>query len=107
MAKSANTSLLYLSKKEGGLDLPSLSSLYKRLQVSRQCQLLTSEDPCVRRIAEDDLQVEISSRRVKFRPGVDTIENKEDVNGSCETKCGQGRAESQKDRVVPRQGDLF
>ena len=33
----------------GGLNLPALTSLYKYLQVSRQYQLLTSPDGCVRR----------------------------------------------------------
>lgn len=37
LAKSANPNLLYLPKRDSGLELPSLSSLYKRLQVSRQC----------------------------------------------------------------------
>ena len=40
LARSANTALLYLPCKMGGLNLPALSSLYKRLQASRQCQLL-------------------------------------------------------------------
>lgn len=70
LAKSANTSTLFLPRRDGGLDLPSLSSLYKHLQVSRQCQLLTSPDPCVRRIAENALQDELMARRKKFRPAV-------------------------------------
>ena len=68
LAKSANPNLLYLSQKQGGLGLPSLSSLHKRLQVSRQCQLLTSPDPCVRFIADNNLQHELSASRMKFRP---------------------------------------
>ena len=54
--KPANPNLLYLPKESGGLNLPSLSSLYKQLQVSRQCQLLTSSDTCFRGIAEKGLQ---------------------------------------------------
>ena len=61
LAKSAKLNLLYLPKRDSGLDLPSLSFLYKRLQVSRQCQILTSADPCVRRIAVNGLQSEISA----------------------------------------------
>ena len=34
LAKSANPNLLYLPKRDSGLNLPSLSFLYKRLQVS-------------------------------------------------------------------------
>lgn len=70
LAKSANPNMLYLPKSEGGLDLPSLLSLYQRLQVSSQAQLLTSSDPCVRRVAEDGLRVEESLKRAKFRPAV-------------------------------------
>ena len=68
LAKSANTSLLYLPQCDGGLNLPSPSSLYQRLQVSRQCQLLTSADPTVRFIAEENLKSEMASKRKKFRP---------------------------------------
>ena len=65
LAKSANTSLLYLPQCDGGLNLPSPSSLYQRLQVSRQCQLLTSADPMVRLIAEENLKSEMASKRKK------------------------------------------
>ena len=65
LAKSANTSLLYLPQCDGGLNLPSPSSLYQRLQVSRQCQLLTSADPTVRLIAEENLKSEMASKRKK------------------------------------------
>ena len=70
LARSANTALLYLPCRMGGLNLPALSSLYKRLQVSRQCQLLTSPDPCVRHIAEKQLQAETCRTRKKFKPAV-------------------------------------
>ena len=36
LAKSANPNLLYLPKRDSGLNLPSLFFLYKQLQVSRQ-----------------------------------------------------------------------
>ena len=68
LAKSANPNLLYLSQNCGGLGLPALSSVHKRLQVSRHCQLLTSRDPCVRFIAENNLQEELNHSRAKFCP---------------------------------------
>ena len=43
----------------GGLNLPSPSTLQKRLQVSRQCQLLISPDSCVRFLAERGLKQEL------------------------------------------------
>ena len=68
LAKSASPNRLYLSSKEGGLGLPSLSCLYKKLQVSRHSQLLLSADPCVRRIAKVNLILETASQRKKFCP---------------------------------------
>ena len=44
LAKSANPNILDPPKSDGGLDLPSLSSMYKRLQTSCQFQLPTSAD---------------------------------------------------------------
>ena len=70
LARSANTSLLYLPQKMGGLNLPSLSVFHKQLQVSRQCQLLTSTDPCVRHLAEKHLQKEDQLTRKIFKPAV-------------------------------------
>ena len=68
LGKSANTALLYLPRSLGGLNLPSLTTLHKRLQVSRQCQLLTSQDPCVRFLADRGLQRDLGLVRKKFRP---------------------------------------
>lgn len=70
LARSANPSLLFLQTKKGGLGLPTLTNLYKRLQVTRQAQLLTSRDPCVRHIAERHLQNEVQGKRRKFQPAV-------------------------------------
>ena len=70
LAKSANTSILYLPQWDRGLKLPSPSSLYQYLQVSKQCQLLTSADPTERFIAEENLKLEMASKRKKFRPAM-------------------------------------
>ena len=68
--RSANTSILYLPQKSGSLNLPSMSTLHKCLQVSRQAQLLTSADACVRHLAERDLKYDLSLSRCKFRGSV-------------------------------------
>ena len=52
LTRSANVHILYLPQRNGGLNLPSLTSIYKRLQVSKACQLLISANPTVRRMAE-------------------------------------------------------
>ena len=70
LGKSANTAILYLPRSLGGLNLTAPSTLHKRLQVSRQCQLLTSQDSCVRFLADRGLQREQSLARKKFRPAI-------------------------------------
>ena len=67
LARPANTALLHLPTKIGGLNLPQLSTLHKKLQVSRQAQLLTSRDPGVRHMAEKNLQKDLALSRPKFR----------------------------------------
>ena len=66
LAKSANRSVLFLSMKKGGLNLSLPSTMHKRLQSSRQSQLLTSPDPCVRLMAEESLKKDLSMTRPKF-----------------------------------------
>ena len=71
LGKSANTALLYPPRSLGGLSLPSPSTLHKRLQVSRQCQLLPSQNSCVRFLAERGLKKELSLVRKRFRPALE------------------------------------
>ena len=72
--KSANTALLHLPRSLDGLNLPSPSTLHKRLQVSRHCHLLTSQDFCVRLLAEHGLKNGLSLARKKFRPAMEARE---------------------------------
>ena len=69
LARSANVAPLYLSQKLGGFNLPLISSLHKKLQVSKQGQLVTSQDSCVRLMAEKTMIREATLSRRKFRPG--------------------------------------
>ena len=52
LSKSANLAILHLPHSQGGLNLPKLSTVYGKLQVSRHTQLLTSRDGCVRFLAD-------------------------------------------------------
>ena len=70
LARSANIAILYLPWKPGSLNLPSISTQHKRLQVSRQAQLLTSADVCVRHLAERELHQYLSLSRRKFKASV-------------------------------------
>ena len=68
LCKSGNTALFYLPNAMGGLILPHLSTLHKKLQVSRQCQLLMCRDGCVRFLANRNLKHKLGVVRKKFRP---------------------------------------
>ena len=68
MARSSNISILFLPAKRGGLALPSLVDLYKKMQATRMVQLVTSSDPGVRQAAELHLEEERRNRRRKFKP---------------------------------------
>ena len=70
LAHSANVNILYLSKQHGSLNLTSILSRYKCLQVSRQCQLRSSADASVQLIAEKSLSREEDAHQSKFKPAV-------------------------------------
>ena len=70
LARPINSSVLYLLHKIGGLNLPLVSTIYKRLQVAKQSQLFTSPDLCVRQIAERSLQRDLILKCSKFRLSV-------------------------------------
>ena len=70
LAKPANSAILYLPHKMGGLNLTLVSLYYKRLQVAKHSHLLTSSDHCVRHIAERSLKKDLTLKRSKFRPSV-------------------------------------
>ena len=68
MARPANTARLYLPKEEGGLALPSISLLYKKLKVPQGALLLTARDRITQTIARRTLQKEDTQVRVQFKP---------------------------------------
>ena len=74
LAKSAHNSLLYLSTKTGGLNLPLLSSLHKSLQVARQSRMLTSPNLSVRLMAERALQKDLSLSRPQFKASQEVLD---------------------------------
>ena len=74
LARCANPSLLYMSREHGGLQLPSLSTTFKRLHVSRMAQLMTSRDSCVRFVASRISQHEDATSGRAFLPA-STVSN--------------------------------
>ena len=68
LARPANVARLYLPLVSNGLQLPYLSTTYKRCQISRYHLLLTSTDDRVRRLAEMRSNQFNARRSIKFNP---------------------------------------
>jgi hypothetical protein len=108
LAKSANTAILYLPQTKGGLNLPAITSFFKRLQVARQTQLLTSADPCVRHLAEKNLQHELKLTRKSFKASVivrDTLQ--EDPGRNRRSLATAAKRATQQADDEKRQKDLM
>ena len=74
LARSADTSRLYLPKSLGGLQLPSPSTLYKKLQCAKAATLMSSRDPLVRHLTTWDTLAEASAQRKSFKPYQQVVE---------------------------------
>ena len=74
LAKSTNTSHLLLPKSMGGLQLPLISTIYKKLQSTKAASLMSSRDPLVRHLASQKTLAEASTVRQSFRPYQQVVE---------------------------------
>ena len=68
LTRSANTSLLFLSPRNGGLGLSSVMVIYNKQQVGRHIQLQPSRDPVLREVDQHHRDMQISMVREVFRP---------------------------------------
>ena len=68
LAKPADPSCLYLPKSTGGLELPSLVTMYKKLQTSKAATLMMSQDSTVRHLASSLTRREREKQREAFQP---------------------------------------
>ena len=68
LSRSADPARLYLPKKNGGLILPSITTLYKKVKVSIACQLLMSRDQTTQQVARIQVLKEESQKRSQFQP---------------------------------------
>ena len=66
--RSSTSTVLFLPEKRGGLALPSLVSLHKKMQGTRMIELLTSHDPGVRQAGDLQLAEERARQHLNFRP---------------------------------------
>ena len=70
LCKSANPSILFLHQEYGGLNLPSVSTTFKKFHVSRMSQLMMSTDSCIRFISTRMIQHEECTSGRAFLPAV-------------------------------------
>ena len=116
LTKSANTAIMYLPVKRGGLALPSLVGLYKKLQVARMAQLFTSTDPGVRKAAHLCLLAEREKQRVQFKPAalvdeirsVDPTQSRQTLSRATKTLLAEEEADTRHQQLckLPTQGEM-
>ena len=68
LSRSANTARLYLPQVEGGLALPPISLLYKRMKLSHASMLITSRDRVTQKVAQRMIEREEHQKRIQFKP---------------------------------------
>ena len=68
LALPADPSRLFLPSSVGGLELPSISFLYQKLQVGRAALVTTTRDPTVQHSFHLQVQKENKAVRQKFKP---------------------------------------
>ena len=64
---------MYLLKSLGGLQLPSPSTLYKKLQCAKAI-LMSSRDPFIRHLTTQDTVAEASAEKKSFKPYQQVVE---------------------------------
>ena len=74
LARSADTSRLFLPKANGGLDLPELTTMYKKLHAAKAASYMCSRDPTVRSIATQETLREAAQRRPAYRPFQEVVD---------------------------------
>ena len=68
LAKPGDPSRLFLPPAHGGLGLPSISGLYKRLRVGKASLLMASRDRGVQFVSRSTLDREAQAKVAKFKP---------------------------------------
>ena len=70
LARCATPAILYMKASSGGLGIPSISTSYKKLQVSQFARFLMSRDPTVRFLADHILQDDLVTTGTAFQPSI-------------------------------------
>ena len=86
LARTADPNKLFLPKANGGLDLPELTTLYKKLHAAKAARFMCSRDPTVRDIATQETLQEPQQKRPTFQPYTQVVEvMKEDPGANRRT----------------------
>ena len=93
LAKSADTGCLFLPKEKGGLELPSLVTMHKKLQVIKAAAYTCSRDPVVRAIATQEIRREANQVRPSFKPYQIVVAAMQEDPGASSKQVGK-RAKS-------------
>ena len=86
LARSADPSRLFLPKANGGLDLPALTTMYKKLHTAKAASHMCSRDPVVRSIATQETLREAKLQRPAFRPFQEVVNVMKEDPGATRKK---------------------
>ena len=65
---------LFLSKANGGLDLPELTTVYKKLHTAKAASYMCFRDTMVRSLATQEMLRESGLKRLAFRPFQEVVD---------------------------------
>ena len=89
LARSADTGCLFLPKEKGGLELPSLVTMYKKLHVAKAAANTCSRDPIVRAIATQETRKEATQLRPAFKPYQVVVSAMQEDPGASAKRLGK------------------
>ena len=103
LARTADPNKLFLPKANGGLDLPELTTLYKKLHAAKAASFMYSRDPMVRAIASHATRQEERGKRTVFQPYKEVVEvMKRDPGASKQTITKAVKARVQAEDTTTR-----
>ena len=103
LSRSADPNRLFLPKSNGGLELPHLVTVYKKIHAAKAGSHTYSSDSTVRAIATQDTLHEAKLQRVLFRPHQEVVEvMKEDPGASRKHVVSRVKARIQAEDTAAR-----
>ena len=93
LSRSADPNRLFLPKSNGGLELPHLVTVYKKIHAAKAGSQMYSRDSTVQAIATQDTLREANLRRALFRPHQEVVEVMREDPGASR-KCVVSRVKA-------------